>query len=98
MSRAVFAEGSDDGAGVSEEGEGEPEGMVWATVRKNSSMYWSDCGSYLKAISAWNGKRMVSGRDNKRPLGRYLLHERNSCVHPAIGHWETAIEGQILEA
>ncbi len=28
-------------------GEGDEEGMVWATVRKKSSMYWREAGSYL---------------------------------------------------
>ena len=44
MSRAEL--GSAEVEGVSPVGDGEPEGMVWATVRKNSSMYWSDNGSY----------------------------------------------------
>ncbi len=42
MSRAELVEGSVEGAGVSDVGEDEPDGMVWATVRKNSSMYWRD--------------------------------------------------------
>ena len=35
----------EEGAGVSGVGD---VGMVWATVRKKSSMYWSEWGSYLR--------------------------------------------------
>lgn len=33
--------------GVSVVGDGDEEGMVWATVRKKSSMYCNEAGSYL---------------------------------------------------
>jgi len=50
MSRAELAEGSVELAGVSlvgePRGEGEAEGIVCATERKNSSMYSRDLGSY----------------------------------------------------
>ena len=62
MSRAVLAEGSAEGAGVSEDGDGEPEGMVWATVRKNSSMYWRDWGSYWEFVSVQNERLWMECR------------------------------------
>lgn len=31
-------------------GDGEEDGMVWATLRKKSSMYWSEAGSYYELL------------------------------------------------
>ena len=39
----------------SEEGEGRLEGMDWATVRKNSSMYWRETGSYWEGFGVRGG-------------------------------------------
>ena len=31
-------------------GEGDEDGIVWATLRKNSSMYWREAGSYYDIV------------------------------------------------
>ena len=44
--------------GVSATGEEADEGIVWATVRKKSSMYWRDAGSYYDVeIRKFSGKK-----------------------------------------
>ena len=90
MSRAELDEGSVDVPPASDGeplGDGEPDGMVWATVRKNSSMYWSDCGSYYDImLDSVYTTGLKHGFGNIRRQGRRLLRGRCSCVRLVGGH------------
>ena len=73
-------------------GEGVEDGIVCATLRKNSSMYWREAGSYYKFVRQSKQIRSMEGTVH---LQGTHLRGKNLYVHRVEGHWERAKGEQI---